>query len=60
MKYKITMSDEVTDTELCTTLEANDCFEAIDKVVAGLKHPNETRLIEAVPVSLPETRGATL
>lgn len=50
MFYKLVMSDEVIDEIVTITTEADDVFDAIDKVTKILVHPSATKLIEAIPI----------
>ena len=50
MKYIISMSDHVVDKGIVREIEAPSVFDAIDLVTAVLDHPEDTELIEAVPV----------
>ena len=50
MFYKLIMSDEVVDETITITTEADDVFDAIDRVTKILVHPSATKLIEAIPM----------
>lgn len=50
MFYKLIMSDEVVDEIVAITTEADDVFDAINKVTKMLVHPSATKLIEAIPI----------
>ena len=50
MRYKLIMSDTVTDTKIERVIEAKSVFDAIDLVTDELDNPEKTELIEATPL----------
>lgn len=50
MRYKIVMSDTVTDSRIERVVAASSVFDAIDTAAAGIDNPEETELIEAIPI----------
>ena len=50
MKYIVKMSDHMKDEEFTVEIEASSVFDAIDRAAEMIDNPEETELIEAVPV----------
>ena len=50
MTYELIMCDLVTDTRIKRVVEAKSVFDAIDIVSLELDRPEETELIEALPI----------
>ena len=50
MKYRVKVSDWSKDELITMEVEAPSVFDAIDRVADSVDNPEETELIEAVPV----------
>lgn len=50
MKFIVSMSDRVVDKSIIKEIEAPSVFDAINIATKMIDHPDETELIEAVPV----------
>lgn len=50
MKYKVVMSDHVKDERITLEVEAQNVFDAVDLVAGMVANPEETELIEAIPM----------
>ena len=50
MLYRIIMSDTVTDSRIERVIEASSVFDAIDTIAAEIDNPEETELVEAIPI----------
>ena len=50
MRYKLIMSDTITDSRIEMVIEAKSVFNAIDLATDKLDNPEETELIEATPL----------
>lgn len=50
MLYKVYMSDYVTDKNITVTVVADNVFDAISFAESQIPHPQDTELIEAIPV----------
>ena len=51
MTYKVVVSDEVVDKSVTLLVGANNVFDAVSMAADSLRHPYNTKLIEAVPVT---------
>lgn len=50
MKYNIIMSDRNKDTRIKLSINANNVFDAINIAAEKIDNPEETELIEAIPI----------
>lgn len=50
MRYKVVMSDHVKDERITLEVEAPNVFDAVDYAAGMVANPEETELIEAIPL----------
>jgi hypothetical protein len=52
MKYKVIMSDLTKDKRIELVVESDNVFDAINTASESIDNPNETELVEAIPLDI--------